>query len=289
MPLWVADFLGDTLDLNAREVGAYMLLLMAMWNRNGRLPDDQTKLQRIARCGREWPRVWDAIGPYFTVESGHITQKRLLREFETVAAKREVNAQSGARGGQAKALKQKEASLANAMQPLKQSEPEPEPEPEPRAEAKSASAPASYRKTDDVTHAKSRKVENQPVSTTLRRRMLEALGLDPDTGLTATGKCIGTPADMAMVASWLTLPGITEDIIVSEMQRIMARSDRGRRPQSIAYFAGRIADLSADFTAPPTTPTPGAYNIRPTPPPTRVHINPDDYDENGKRTRPWSK
>ena len=34
MQLWVSDFIGDTLDLDAKEIGAYMLLLMSMWQRD---------------------------------------------------------------------------------------------------------------------------------------------------------------------------------------------------------------------------------------------------------------
>jgi uncharacterized protein YdaU (DUF1376 family) len=123
MPLWVADFVGDTLELDAKEVGAYMLILMAMWGRDGTLPNDQKKLQRVARCGRDWPKVWAAIGHYFTVEGDTISQGRLTRELQKVAAKREVNAQSGARGGRAKALKEKERALANATISLQQPEP----------------------------------------------------------------------------------------------------------------------------------------------------------------------
>lgn len=126
MPLWVADFVGDTLDLDAKEVGAYMLILMAMWGREGYLPNDEKKLQRIARCGRDWSRIWSALSHYFTVDGGRITQGRLLLELQKVVAKRAVNAQHGALGGRAKALKSIEAGLANAIVPPKQPEPEPD-------------------------------------------------------------------------------------------------------------------------------------------------------------------
>lgn len=125
MPLWVADFVGDTLDLDAKEIGAYMLILMTMWGRDGYLPNDEKKLQRVARCGRDWPRIWGAIQHYFTVEGDLITQARLLKECKNVASKREVNAQNGARGGTAKALKTKKPHVANATVSLKQPEPEP--------------------------------------------------------------------------------------------------------------------------------------------------------------------
>lgn len=125
MPLWVSDFVGDTLDLDAKEIGAYMLLLMTMWGRDGYLPNDSKKLQRVARCGRDWPRVWASIEHFFTVENGKVTQKRLLKELQKVASKREVNAQNGARGGRSKSLKNKEQDLANASNSLKQPEPYP--------------------------------------------------------------------------------------------------------------------------------------------------------------------
>lgn len=114
MPLWVGDFLLKAGDLDARETGAYLLLLMAMWSRDGSLPADQKKLQRVAKCGREWPAVWAAIGHYFTEENGRITNKRLTEELQKVCAKREVNRHNGELGGRAKALKDKELHMANA-------------------------------------------------------------------------------------------------------------------------------------------------------------------------------
>jgi uncharacterized protein YdaU (DUF1376 family) len=128
MPLWVADFVGDTLDLGAKEIGAYLLILMAMWGRDGYLPNDAKKLQRVARCGRDWPDVWAAIRHYFTADGDRVTQGRLLKELQKVASKRKVNAQSGALGGSAKALKYKESVLANAKVSPKQPEPYLEPE-----------------------------------------------------------------------------------------------------------------------------------------------------------------
>lgn len=128
MPLWVADFLADTMDLDAKEVGAYMLLLMALWGRDGYLPADEKKLQRVARVGRDWPKIWDALRGYFQTDGERIWNRRLLEEATKVATKRAVNAHSGARGGHAKALNAKERGLANATVSLYQPEPYPESE-----------------------------------------------------------------------------------------------------------------------------------------------------------------
>lgn len=143
MPLWVADFLADTMDLDAKEVGAYMLILMAMWSRDGYLPADQKKLQRVARVGRDWPKIWGALEAYFQTDGERIWNKRLLLEATKVAAKREVNSQSGARGGRAKALKQKEQALANATNSLYQ------PEPEEKREANASPKKVGKRLHDD--------------------------------------------------------------------------------------------------------------------------------------------
>jgi uncharacterized protein YdaU (DUF1376 family) len=126
MPLWVSDFTAKTSDLDAKETGAYLLILMTLWTRGGTLPADQKKLQRVARVGRDWPKVWSAISHYFTVENGLLSQDRLTEELHKVHTKREANAHAGARGGRAKALKAKEQGLANATISPKQPEPEPE-------------------------------------------------------------------------------------------------------------------------------------------------------------------
>lgn len=124
MPLWVGDFIADTLELDAQELGAYTLILVTMWKHGGSLPSDSKKLQRVARIGRNWPKVWASIEQHFDEVDGRITNAKLTEEYTKVRTKLEVNAHNGARGGKAKALKTKERALANATVSLYQSEPE---------------------------------------------------------------------------------------------------------------------------------------------------------------------
>lgn len=124
MRLWVGDFVKDTLELDAKEVGAYMLLLMAMWERGGSLPADHNKLRRVARVGRDWPKVWAAIEVYFTQADGKISQSRLTAELNYARTKATRAKQSGSLGGKAKSLKSNERGLANAKRTLSYSEPE---------------------------------------------------------------------------------------------------------------------------------------------------------------------
>jgi len=115
MQLYVADFLADTQHLTTEETGAYLLILMTMWRAGGNLPHDLKVLSRTARLsGRSWSNAWKRLGPLFVITEGHVTQKRLAKEFEKAVQKNALRVSSGARGGAAKALKSKEPPPSNA-------------------------------------------------------------------------------------------------------------------------------------------------------------------------------
>ena len=83
MPLYIGDYLADTMSLEAREHGAYLLLIMHYW-RNGPLPDDDRALAGIARVDR---KTWAAdTGPivrnFFAAEDGRLHHKRIDAERE---------------------------------------------------------------------------------------------------------------------------------------------------------------------------------------------------------------
>lgn len=66
MPLYPADYLGDTEHLSAAESGAYLHLLMHYWQRAG-LPDDDARLARIAKMDpQEWQRARPIVAEFFT-------------------------------------------------------------------------------------------------------------------------------------------------------------------------------------------------------------------------------
>lgn len=115
MQLYVSDFIGDTLQLSTEQIGAYMLLLMAMWNAGGRLPDDDARLARVARLSlRRWRAISADLMTFFEREAGEIGHKRLTRELHKASVKSEARAAAGARGGAATALKTKAHAAANA-------------------------------------------------------------------------------------------------------------------------------------------------------------------------------
>lgn len=131
MRLFVGDYLGDTQHLTTEQHGAYLLLLMAMWRSGGRLPNDPAKLARIARVHPpRWPKIAAEVMAFFDVEDGDLTQKRLVKEIEKASLVSHSRASAGARGGEAKALKNKQQPVANAsdLPPYAGALPEPYPD-----------------------------------------------------------------------------------------------------------------------------------------------------------------
>lgn len=95
MPIYIADYLGDTTHLTTAQHGAYLLLLMTCWKRGAVLPDDDEKLAQIARCdARTWKTIRPVVEEFFDIEGGEWTQKRLTAEFKKAggisAARREA-------------------------------------------------------------------------------------------------------------------------------------------------------------------------------------------------------
>ena len=110
LPLYVADYLADTMTLSAREHGAYLLLLMEYWRR-GPLPDDDRALAAVTRLPVQvWRRsVGPSIRRFFTLEAdGLLHQARMDRErgrASDLSAKRRAasGARSHRRGGKSAA------------------------------------------------------------------------------------------------------------------------------------------------------------------------------------------
>ena len=114
MPVFVDSYLADTTHLSTEEHGAYLLLLMAMWQRNGSVPDDDKDNARMTGLSlTKWKRTKIRLANLLQIEGGEITQKRLKKEYKYVQEKREKNKQNGALGGRPKINKNNDLTKAN--------------------------------------------------------------------------------------------------------------------------------------------------------------------------------
>jgi len=119
MPLYIGDYLRDTMGLSAQEHGAYLLLLMRCWI-DRRLAGDSAELLATARL--ESQEVLEKIlNRYFYRNGEGWRHKRVDREV----AKREHLADIGRKGGQARSKRKTAAVRQNAQRggrPKNQSE-----------------------------------------------------------------------------------------------------------------------------------------------------------------------
>jgi len=117
MPLYVGDYLKDTRHLTAEQHGAYLLVLMDLWNRGGSISDDPKALARIAGVSvKRWPAVWSVIGEFFDCADGRVSHGRITSELQKADQISQKRKTAGSKGGTAKALKEQDRDLANAKQ-----------------------------------------------------------------------------------------------------------------------------------------------------------------------------
>lgn len=103
MPLYVSDYLADTMHLTAEQHGAYLLLLMVAWKSEGRLPNDPAQLQAISRLNpARWKTCAPALKAFFFVTPDYWINNRLREELTKATRITEAKARSGRKGAAAR-------------------------------------------------------------------------------------------------------------------------------------------------------------------------------------------
>jgi uncharacterized protein YdaU (DUF1376 family) len=101
MPLYIPDFLADTVHLSAAETGAYLCLIMDYWLHDG-LPDDDQKLAQIARLPvKSWRQMRPTIEMFFRPGWRH---KRIDAELAKMVGLMEARRAAGSKGGTASTM-----------------------------------------------------------------------------------------------------------------------------------------------------------------------------------------
>jgi uncharacterized protein YdaU (DUF1376 family) len=103
MPLYVSDYLADTMHLSAEQHGAYLLLLMVAWKSEGRLPNDPEQLQAICRLPpAKWKASEAVLRSFFFVTPEYWINNRLRDELAKAIKNTEAKAVSGKKGAAAR-------------------------------------------------------------------------------------------------------------------------------------------------------------------------------------------
>ena len=131
MPMFWDAYLADTTHLSTEEHGAYLLLLGAMWRRNGSVPDnDRDNARILGLTPAKWRQIKARLAPLLIIDNGQITQKNLQKIWKITQEKIAVNRMNGAKGGRPKTNENNGVEKPNGFVSLKPIETIPEPEPE---------------------------------------------------------------------------------------------------------------------------------------------------------------
>src|ERR1700691_2123908 len=91
MPVYIGDYLADTMHLSTEQHGAYLLLLFHLWRR-GILQDDDVVLAQITGLPiSAWSICRAVLAEFFEIHDGQWHHRRVERERIKVAAKQQSN------------------------------------------------------------------------------------------------------------------------------------------------------------------------------------------------------
>ncbi|MGN7869570.1 YdaU family protein [Paracoccus sp. 22332] len=283
-PIWVDAFQRDTQHLEADEVGAYFLILMAMWTREScDFPDDDSRLARVSRVSvRLWKsRIGPALRPFFQVANATLISKRLREEARYV--ERQVTQQHDRKTGEnlANSLENNDPTLTADI-----SGDEPRHHPSQQPNSSGGGGGSAGDPTGDQRPVVKAEIQS------FRERLLVACGADPETGLTGpNGTVLGVKADMEAAAAWQADLGLTEDQILAVIEDAMSRKRDGP-PSRLSYFDRPMQREAGRKNKPKLTPIEGGYDVQPTRPGREAAASDalrNALDVAGRMRRPSSK
>jgi uncharacterized protein YdaU (DUF1376 family) len=99
MPIYIGDYLADTMHLNTLEHGAYLLLIFAYWRNGKPLADDDRALSGICRANpKQWRDLRPTLARFFVVDGGVWRHKRIEAELAKWQTLKDKRSEAGANG-----------------------------------------------------------------------------------------------------------------------------------------------------------------------------------------------
>lgn len=256
MPLYVADYLADTRRLSAAEHGAYLLLIMEVWQTREPLPDNDRILSRIAAMSaEEWDEARPTLERFFVIDGGVWRHERVEAELLEAQGKYERRAEAGRKGGKSKpenkprssnASDENKQCLSNAQARLNQPQPQPQ------------------SSVDDSCVATARASSVDPAVAVIDALKTAVATHWPGVGHLPHGTDLPTARKLLATAD---LP-LIEATINAGCQAMAARNKSP--PRSLSYFSAAVADAAAAQNDPmpegrrndraARTPKPGRYD-----------------------------
>lgn len=297
LSIWVDAFVRKTLELSIEEIGAYHMILYAMWGRESLdFPDDDTKLARVCRVtARQWrTKFRPTLEPFFEVQGGVWTNHRL--QIEAAKTEEFLKAQSERRkkpcaksSDNADFLntdndgENSEIVPANPLinnNPLSTVDATTDQTTDPTGEHPTQETKRLLEDLDaaDASASAGKAISLAASRPGFREQILTACNVDPVSGLTGIGgRQIGTQADMIEGRKWITDLGLTEAEVIAEVTRIIS-GKRDGPPSSFRYFTNAMRELAGAKAAAPLAPvtpqSPAHFQAKPTETPIHHRLRP---------------
>jgi uncharacterized protein YdaU (DUF1376 family) len=115
MPVFIGDYLADTMHLSTEQHGAYLLLLFHLWRR-GSLRDEDAVLAKISGLGESaWSLHRPVLAEFFKIHDGLWQHGRVEKEKARVAATKQSKAKKAKLAASSRWSKGDASSIAQAM------------------------------------------------------------------------------------------------------------------------------------------------------------------------------
>lgn len=86
-PVFVGDFFTVTASMTGHEVGAYQLILAALWKEGGSIPANDRQLAKLCKASpRQWKDIKETLWPLFEIKNGMLVHAATLAEIEKAQA-----------------------------------------------------------------------------------------------------------------------------------------------------------------------------------------------------------
>lgn len=242
VPFYPSDWLAGTRGLSAVETGVYITIIAMMYEREAPIDIDRKRLARL--CGATpatFEKALDALisEGKIIIENGGLWNARVQIEIEKRSEKSE-GARASAKKRWGKTKQNQHKGDANAVET--QCEPH-------------ANQNQNQNQSRDGGGGSACAREAAPPDETPRERLLVAMGHDRS-GITASGRVVGNPADMAEAQRWSAL-GLSEAQQVAVITEVMARKRDGP-PVAFSYFSQAMQRRAGELSKPDLKPTAAA-------------------------------
>jgi uncharacterized protein YdaU (DUF1376 family) len=102
MPIYIGDYLGDTMHLTTEQHGAYLLLIMHYW-RSGPIKANEATIMAITRLDAQaYARGINDVLNFFTMKDGCYRHKRVEAEKRKANENQKTNAERAKKAAQAR-------------------------------------------------------------------------------------------------------------------------------------------------------------------------------------------